>query len=505
MTSTEICSLPNAVLPSGFCAFTLPVALDGPRGIFAVGTSDFLALERGTESVVYVYDSDDDDIPESKRTLASAPGLNHGLAIYDGYIYASSDSDVYRWPYQDFNSSLGDSELVVSKINPDGFGGAPMGHRTRTLEFDEFGQLYISIGSVGNVDADSHRSRIRRFQINEDTEFPLDFQLGEVFADGLRNEVGLAFDKHGVLWGVENGADRLQRNDLGGDIHNDNPGEELNRFREEDAGKHWGYPYCWSEYKLPAGIGEGQGTVWAWPSFLNDGTVTDQQCRDNYMTSVMSMQAHSAPLGIVFYEWKPREERPEICNDVDPFPQTMDGYAFIAHHGSWNRDIPTGYKVVYIPFDANGDPTVDEPIDLLAHEPPNAKWGDNFRPVDVDFDDCGRLLVSGDNVGSKIVRVQYNDPSPPPTPTPMTASPTTTAPQQGAIGSDKPSASPASEDDNSSTEQPSEDSSGTDDPCPCMPTSNPVNIPSSSPRRLSCCMTTPMILCAFLSVNFVLL
>ena len=49
------------------------------------------------------------------------------------------------------------------------------------------------------------------------------FQTGEVFADRLRNEVGLAFDKHGVLWGVENGADRLEREDLGGDIHNDNP------------------------------------------------------------------------------------------------------------------------------------------------------------------------------------------------------------------------------------------------------------------------------------------
>ena len=72
------------------------------------------------------------------------------------------------------------------------------------------------------MDADSHRSRIRRFDLNN-AILPLDFQNGEVFADGLRNEVGLAFDKHGILWGVENGADRLARSDLGGDIHNDNP------------------------------------------------------------------------------------------------------------------------------------------------------------------------------------------------------------------------------------------------------------------------------------------
>ena len=59
--------------------------------------------------------------------------------------------------------------------------------------------------------------------INIAGDLPIDFSLGEVFADGLRNEVGLAFDAHGVLWGVENGADNLVRDDIGGDVHNDNP------------------------------------------------------------------------------------------------------------------------------------------------------------------------------------------------------------------------------------------------------------------------------------------
>ena len=54
-------------------------------------------------------------------------------------------------------------------------------------------------------------------------KLPIDFVDGEVFADGLRNEVGLAFDSHGILWGVENGADKLVREDIGGDVHNDNP------------------------------------------------------------------------------------------------------------------------------------------------------------------------------------------------------------------------------------------------------------------------------------------
>jgi glucose/arabinose dehydrogenase len=116
----------------------------------------------------------------------------------------------------------GDVEIAIENMNADGNGGAPQGHTTRTLIFDDQDYLYISVGSNDNVDPDSYRSRIRRFYL-ENSTMPLDFQLGEVFADGLRNEVGLAFDKHGDLWGVENGADNLFRSDLGGSITKDNP------------------------------------------------------------------------------------------------------------------------------------------------------------------------------------------------------------------------------------------------------------------------------------------
>ena len=81
---------------------------------------------------------------------------------------------------------------------------------------------------------------------------------------------------------MENSADNLKRSDLGGDIHNENPAEELNDFPEEKAGQHWGYPYCWTEFSLPEQDGGmGAGTAWAWPSFMNDGTHTDEWCREN--------------------------------------------------------------------------------------------------------------------------------------------------------------------------------------------------------------------------------
>jgi hypothetical protein len=194
-------------------------------------------------------------------------------------------------------------------------------------------------------------------------------------------------------------------------------------------------PYCWTEYNLPEGVGKGRGTAWVWPSFLANGQLTgftDEACQSEslFVPPIIAMQGHSAPLGIVFYEYT--EERPEECGDIIPFPESYNRYAFIAFHGSWNRDIPTGFKVVYVPFDEEGNAT-GPPVDLLAHEPPNAKWEDGFRPVDVDFDDCGRLIVTSDgtgNQGSKIVNIQYtlsNETESTPAPTDATSPPSVPA------------------------------------------------------------------------------
>ena len=156
----------------------------------------------------------------------------------------------------------------------------------------------------------------------------------------------------------------------------------------------------------------GAGTIWAWPSFLSDGEASEEECRANTIPPVMSLQGHSAPLGITFYRWKDPKDQPAECPSNVAFPREMDGYAFIAYHGSWNRDVPTGYKVVYVEMDANGEPSGTGALDLLAHQPPNAQWDNGFRPVDVDFDDCGRLLVSSDGTrtsyrGSGIIRMEY--------------------------------------------------------------------------------------------------
>ena len=259
--------------------------------------------------------------------------------------------------------------------------------------------------------------------------------------------------------------------------------EELNRFREQDAGKHWGYPYCWAEFQMIEPPGLGRGTVWAWPFFLANGEITDDQCRADYVPPIVSMQAHSAPLGIAFYDWKPKSELPPEC-DGTAFPEKVDGFAFIAFHGSWNRDPPTGYKVVYVPMDSIGD-VAGEPVDLLAHNPPNANWEDGFRPVDVAFDGCGRLIVTSDGTGGrgdKLVRLGSNPPTPEPSTSPTVSfhtqseSPTTTSRPTLSSRSNHPSSMPS----DSPSFTFSNKKSPTTNP---MPTVNPSSSPAESSSR----------------------
>ena len=260
-------SIAEAWLQPNFCAATYTSGLYEPRGLHITNDGDELLLvEKGMSRIVRLDNAGTSIVPVSPVIY----GLSHGIEVSNnGYIYASTPTTVYRVPYeagqQQTPSSIDGVEEVIVGMDRFASGelGAPDGHTSRTLAFDpEKKWLYVSIGSEGNVDTDSHRARIRRFNIaswEEEESFysstPMEFNNGEIVADGLRNEVGLAFDSFGALWGVENGADNLYRSDLGGDVHNDNPAEELNRFSESNAGRHWGYPYCWSEYCLSPSVG----------------------------------------------------------------------------------------------------------------------------------------------------------------------------------------------------------------------------------------------------------
>ena len=381
--------LQDAAVPDGFCAWRWADGVGVPRGITVDDNGDVLVVTRADGSVLLLHDDDGDGVSgEGERVrLTSAPGLNHGLAIDGGYLYASNAGNVFRWSYPGDRAPLGEADVVITGIPSGGF------HQTRTLVVDD-GFLYVSVGSATNVDDDPSRARIVRFETAELVDGSVDFADGEVFADGLRNEVGLAIDQVGRLWGVENGRDELRRADFDpSDIHEDNPAEELNLFAE--PGRFYGYPYCWSEFRLPEAQAQGPGTQWADPRFLEDGTHTDAWCRntDNVVPPVLSMQAHAAPLDLLFYPG-------------GSFPHDFTGDALVTYHGSWNRSEPTGYKVVRIPFAADVMPA-GEPQPLLEYAGTGdlgAGWP--HRPVGLAVLPGGRLLISSDNSDS-ILAVDY--------------------------------------------------------------------------------------------------
>ncbi|RYE79756.1 MAG: hypothetical protein EOO74_03205, partial [Myxococcales bacterium] len=369
-------ALAGASVPAGYCAYTWARGLDRPRGIVVDTQGDVLVIDEGR--IVLLHDdngngvSDDDE----RVVLRTQPGLNHGIALHDGHLYASTPTTVLRWAYAGDRQPLGAPQDVVTGM-PGG------GHSTRTLQFDTQGRLYVSIGSAGNVDPDPNRARLIRYPASA-LGTSSTFAQGELFADGLRNEAGLTMDGQGRIWGVENGRDNLQRPDLGGDIHEDNPAEELNLFREEDAGRFYGYPYCWSEFNLP-GTGSGPGTQWADP---DNTTHDDAWCKatSNVVPPVLAMQGHSAPLDVKFYPG-------------GSFPQDVVGDALITFHGSWNKTTATGYKVVRVPFGADGMPS-GPPVPLLESATPgdtDPQWP--HRPVGIGVGAQGQVLVTSDASG----------------------------------------------------------------------------------------------------------
>jgi glucose/arabinose dehydrogenase len=282
---------------------------------------------------------------------------------------------VYRWKYDGQRADLGEGTHVLTGIDHD-FEGSPGGtipgnHPLRMMEFDSAGRMYVHTGAKFNLDVSSTRGRIMRFEgmLNEEVVLQT-YEEGELFADGVRNENGLTFQGvggSGFLWGVENERDQLVRDDFSdGSIYADNPSEELNKFDPDAPGRFYGYPYCWTEYEL-SGRGLGRGTQWAergqtieegyvledywgldprFPEFL------DEECQDPFrvVPPVVPLQGHSAPLGLDFYR--------EDVNANGALPADWVGDLFIAYHGSWNKAPTTGYKVVHIPFDANGNPEV---------------------------------------------------------------------------------------------------------------------------------------------------
>jgi glucose/arabinose dehydrogenase len=239
------------------------------------------------------------------------------------------------------------------------------GHWTRDLALSLDGRhLFVSVGSASNVSVESPpRATVQ--QMN------LDGTGRKTWASGLRNPVGLAVHPvTGAVFTVVN-----ERDGLGDDLVPD-------YMAELEAGDFYGWPYA---YLAPDRLD---------PRRMNGGSSEAPALAAATKTPAVLFQAHSAPLGLAFY-------------DGNTFPERYRNGAFVAFHGSWNRSQATGYKVVFAPFGADGKPTgsyEDFLTGFLVSETSPRAWG---RPVDVLVLPDGSLLVSEDANGM-IYRIQYH-------------------------------------------------------------------------------------------------
>ncbi|TRX93512.1 hypothetical protein FHL15_005484 [Xylaria flabelliformis] len=330
------------------------------------------------------------------RILISNPDLNHGvcLSVDGNTLYASSSSTVFRWNYDSTTGDVSPSSVVVVS------GMATSGHTSRTLVIPPHRQdlLVVSHGSNSNIDQATSDPKTARaiVKVFNVSSVPLGgynyASQGWNAGFGLRNEVGLAFDGNNMLWGVENSADNLARtiNGTTTDVHTDNPSEELNFLGDVTVSndKWYGYPVCFTVWR-PDEFSDHAFQVGQQFVQVPNPSFNDDTCSRLSVSPALSFQAHSAPLG---------------CKFDAKFTNL-----FVTFHGSWNRQPPTGYKVVAVPFaqgpdgsyapeaaswSTRGSIDVFYPLDETQCSSSNC-----LRPVGLVFDAAGRLYVTCDASG----------------------------------------------------------------------------------------------------------
>jgi glucose/arabinose dehydrogenase len=376
-----------------YCMIRFADGLTAPRQLAIAPNGDVFVAT--TAQIQVLFDANGDGVSDAgeRTTFAAVPSGNHGLAVTSTHVYASSPTNVYRWAYASGDrTATGTMETVVNAI-PGG------GHAARTLVIDAQHRLYVNVGSAGNVDAPAgatmppdQRALIRRFDLDAVPTGGYPASAGEVFAYGLRNETALSIDSKGRLWGAENGRDNLM---VGGDIHFDNPAEEVNLFDTARPGRNYGYPFCWSEgIWMDTAMAKGRGTQHLDPD--QPGGFTEAMCQDKNVVvpPAFALGAHLAPLDIVEYRG-------------GGYPPEMSGDLFVTSHGSWNRESQQVGRMIIRLKMGGGGPA--EAVNFLGASDGagglrQGDWG--VRPVSIRVDNAG-LLTWSDDASGTINKIGY--------------------------------------------------------------------------------------------------
>ncbi|USD25108.1 PQQ-dependent sugar dehydrogenase [Flagellimonas marinaquae] len=339
-------------LPEGFNIELYAENLEGARSM-AMGADGTLFVGTRNEGVVYALKDTDGDYKADKTyTIASDLEQPNGVAFKDGDLYVAAVSRLFK--FSDIETQLenpAEPELIYDDYPTE------FHHGWKYIAFGPDDKLYVPVGAPCNI-CDSSTVDKRYASI---TRMNPDGSNREIVAHGVRNTVGFTWHPDTKeLWFTDNGRDMM-----GDDI----PPGELNKLTE--TGQHFGYPFCHG------------GTV-------KDPEFGDQRPCSDFVPPVQPLDAHVAALGVKF-------------GKGPMFPESYQGHAFLAEHGSWNRSSKIGYRVTLVKLE-NGKAIGYAPfIDGWLNEETQEAFG---RPVDLLFLEDGSLLIS-DDYGNAIYRVTY--------------------------------------------------------------------------------------------------
>jgi uncharacterized protein (TIGR03437 family) len=368
-------------VPPGF-QISLFANVSGARFLAVAPNGDVLVSQPGAGRITLLRPNPTGGAPAS---FAYATGLNNaqGMAFRTigdtTYLYVSEASQVVRFVYVSGDTKARDKEVIVP--------GLPAGgsHPLKNIAFDADGKLYVALGSSCNVCTSDTTSSPKRGAIYV---YNADGSGGRLFAQGLRNAEGLAVvPGTNRLWAVVNSRDDVPY-PLQDDSTNygrvfaafvdDNPPDLFTSVRD---GGNYGWPFCNS---LLSHWFDGSNLV---PDFdTNRDQHVNCAALDN---SDKGIPAHSAPLGLSMLHGT-------------GFAAPYRNGAAIGLHGSWDRSVPTGYKVVWYPVADRAGEAVDLVTGWLDPAT-NRYWG---RPVAAVPDSTGGLLISDDAAGA-VYRLSY--------------------------------------------------------------------------------------------------
>lgn len=340
--------------PAGFKVTKFAENLKHPRRTYIAPNGDIFVVESNTKNsadrITLIRDKDDDGTPNYQEVFLDDLNQPYGMLVLNNYFYVANTDGLYRYPYTEGDTKIEAKGEKILSLPAGGYNN----HWTRNLLVNkERNKIYVSVGSASNVGEygmDKEKRRAAILEINPDGS-------GEkLYAAGLRNPVGMDWNPvTGELWTAVNERDKIGNNLV----------PDYITSVKEDGWYGWPYSY----------YGQIQDPRWA------DDPHTELV--EKAIVPDVPVGPHTASLGLAFYT-------------KDKFPEKYKNGAFVGQHGSWNRAVFSGYKILFVPFDDNGKP--GQPEDFLTGfiaDEANSKV--HGRPVGVTVTPNGALLVNDDD------------------------------------------------------------------------------------------------------------